>query len=52
MTTEQLQKRNDRIRKMYYSTVNKDGTRKYSQRKLAAKVGLSKTRIGEIVLGQ
>ena len=44
MSATQMVKRNAKIRKLY-------ATGKYSQRKLAAKVGMSKSRIGEIVLG-
>ena len=43
LTASQMQKRNDKIRKMYYSSD------KYSVRSLAEKVGLSKSRIGEII---
>jgi hypothetical protein len=43
MTSKQMVKRNERICKLYK-------TGKYSVRKLATKVGLSKTRVGEIIL--
>jgi DNA-binding transcriptional regulator LsrR (DeoR family) len=42
--TKQMQKRNARIKKMYK-------TGKYSVRELATKIGLSKSRVGEIILG-
>ena len=44
MSKKQMNARNAKIKKLY-------STGKYSQRKLAAKVGMSKSRIGEIVLG-
>ena len=43
MTEKQMTKRNQRIKKLYSSG-------KYSIRGLAKKVGLSKTRVGEIIL--
>jgi transcriptional regulator with XRE-family HTH domain len=42
LTETQRQKRDERIRKLY-------GSGKYSQRSLAVKVGLSKSRVGEIL---
>lgn len=43
MTDKQMAKRNERIKKLYT-------TGKYSVRSLSSKVGLSKTRVGEIIL--
>jgi len=49
--SEQLRTKRDlRIRKMYM-TRYKTGELKYTIRSLAEKVGLSKTRVGEIVMG-
>lgn len=42
LTEAQMFKRDERIRRMY-------GTGKFSVRALASKIGLSKSRIGEIV---
>ena len=50
MTKLQMEKRDAKIRKMY-SITSKKGIRKYSVRSLAEKIGLSKTRIGEIIQG-
>ena len=44
MTARQMEKRNERIIRLYESG-------KYTVRSLAQKVGLSKTRVGEILLG-
>lgn len=43
MTKKEMKQRNLRIKKLYK-------TGKYSVRSLARKVGLSKTRVGEIIL--
>lgn len=48
LTEKQMARRDQRICKKY-AKVNKDGSRKFSIRKLAEIVGLSKTRVHEII---